>query len=249
MNELDFLVDLNLNADRQGPGGVKETLRALSLIDLDVTQNIKIADIGCGSGAQAVDLALNTNAQITAVDIFPQFLDKLEQKANDLQLSERITVQCESMDKLSFDKNSLDVIWSEGAVYIMGFRNGVQYWHNYLKPGGYIAVSEITWTSKERPAEIENYWQNAYPEIATASEKIKVLEEIGYKPVGFFTLPEHCWMDNYYLPLQKEMAAFLEKYQGNDIAKKVVEDNIDEIELYKKYKEYYTYGFYVAKKI
>ena len=33
------------------------------------------------------------------------------------------------------------------------------------------------------------------------------------------------------------------------MAKNIVELNKEEIEIYKKYKDYYSYGFYIAKKI
>ncbi len=249
MNELELLVDLNLQQDRQGPGGTKETLQALELLNVDTNQNIRIADIGCGSGAQTIDLAQNTKAHITAVDIFPQFLDKLKIKAENLNLSDRITTLCASMDDMPFEKESLDVIWSEGAIYIMGFEKGIQYWSNFLKKDGYIAISELSWTTHKRPVELEKFWKEAYPEIDTISNKVKVLEGSGYSPVGFFTLPAYCWLDNYYQPLQKEMAAFLGRHPNNKLAEQVVNENRDEIELYQKYKEYYSYGFYIARKI
>ena len=71
------------------------------------------------------------------------------------------------MDNLTFDKNSFDVIWSEGAIYNIGFEKGLSLWRNYLKDNGYIAVSEISWLIDTRPEEIQQYWVNAYPEIYT----------------------------------------------------------------------------------
>ena len=38
------------------------------------------------------------------------------------------------MDDLSFEKDSLDLIWSEGAIYNIGFERGLKEWRNYLKP-------------------------------------------------------------------------------------------------------------------
>jgi hypothetical protein len=37
----------------------------------------------------------------------------------------------------------------------MGFEQGVAYWKRFLKPGGILAVSEITWLTATRPKAIE----------------------------------------------------------------------------------------------
>lgn len=62
------------------------------------------------------------------------------------------------MDNLPFREEELDLIWSEGAIYNIGFERGLNEWRKYLKTGGYIAVSEISWFTEQRPAEIHNFW-------------------------------------------------------------------------------------------
>ena len=67
-------------------------------------------------------------------------------------LSEKITTLCCSMDNLPFGDEEYDVIWSEGAIYNIGFERGVIDWNRYLKVGGLLVVSEITWiTTAARP--------------------------------------------------------------------------------------------------
>ena len=111
MTELELLVDLHVDADRQGPGSTDETLRALSFIKIKDRKPLRIADIGCGSGAQTFDLVNNTEAHITAVDLFPQFLNKLNHKALALGLQNRIATLEKSMDNLPFDNEEFDIIW------------------------------------------------------------------------------------------------------------------------------------------
>ena len=53
----------------------------------------------------------------------------------------------------------------------MGFANGIRAWRRLLKPGGVLAVSELTWLKRERPAELTQHWMRAYPELDTASAK------------------------------------------------------------------------------
>ncbi|WP_073029460.1 class I SAM-dependent methyltransferase [Desulfosporosinus lacus] len=52
-------------------------------------------------------LAKNTGAQITAVDMLPQFLEKLMKKAMENNLIDRITAKEMLMDNLTFAENSL----------------------------------------------------------------------------------------------------------------------------------------------
>ncbi|MBN2694553.1 methyltransferase domain-containing protein [bacterium] len=248
MEDLKLLIDFHVDAERQGPGSENDTLKALSFIDIKSKEFLKIADIGCGSGAQTIVLAQNLNGIITAVDLFPDFLVKLNEKTKTLNLENKISTLEKSMDKLSFNDEEYDIIWSEGAIYNIGFENGIKSWRKFLKTGGYIAISEITWKIKNRPKEIEEYWNNEYPEIATASEKIKILEENGFSLEGFFFLPESSWIENYYAPIEKRFDDFLQKHNSSENAKAIVEGEKFEIALYKKYKDYISYGFYIAKK-
>lgn len=249
MTELELLIDFHKDAKRQGPGSSSDTLKALSLIDLDQNKALKIADIGCGSGAQTITLAQNIEGQITAVDLFSAFLTKLNARAKALGLQDKIATLEQSMEDLPFGEEEFDIIWSEGAIYIIGFEAGIKKWKKYLKPGGYLAVSEITWITNSRPGEIEEYWQNEYPQIDTASNKIKILEENGYSPVGYFILPQKSWMDNYYKPIEDRFDGFLKKHHHSEMARSIVDSEREEIRKYRTYKDYFSYGFYIAKKI
>ena len=43
--------------------------------------------------------------------------------------------------------------------------------------------------------------------------------------------------------------SFLEKHSHSESARRLVDQEKAEIELYKKYKNYISYGFYIAKKV
>ena len=221
MTELELLIDFHKDAKRQGPGSLSDTLKALNFMDISKKKSLKVADIGCGTGAQTITLAQNIEGQVTAVDLFPEFLAKLNLKSKEQGLEEKITTLKKSMEDLTFDNEEFDIIWSEGAIYIMGFEAGIKNWKYFLKTGGYIAVSEITWITNSRPNEIEKHWNNEYPEIDTASNKIKILEENGFSPVGYFILPEDSWIEKYYKPMEERFDDFLRKHDNSKIAKKI----------------------------
>lgn len=249
MDELRLLIDLHRRNPRQGPGGGEETVRAMDLARIPRDQPLRIADIGCGTGASTLVLAECLKARITAVDLLPDFLEDLQARATAAGLADRVETLCCSMEALPFDDEEFDLLWSEGAIYIIGFQQGIRSWHRFLKPGGLLVVSEITWTTASRPAELQQHWDQEYPEIAVASSKLRVLEQAGYSPIGYFTLPQSCWIENYYGPLQDRFDAFLQRNGNCEEARRIVEAENREIELYRKFRNFYSYGVYIARKI
>ena len=248
MDDIKLLADLHKRTERQGPGGDRETGKAIDLATLDRARPLRIADLGCGTGASALQLARSLNAEITAVDILPEFIEELGRRAARARLKGKIKPVVGSMENLQFEEEAFDVIWSEGAIYNIGFQRGITDWMRFLRPGGVLAVSEITWMTSDRPVEVQRYWHKWYPEIATASRKMGILENTGYSPIGYFALPKHCWMENYYQPLQGGFESFLARHNGSEQARAIVSAEEQEIALYEKYGEHYSYGFYIARK-
>lgn len=246
--DLDLILEYFSNMERQGPGSPEITIKALSFID-NLTAQSRIADIGCGTGGQTMVLAQQAPGHITAIDLASVFIELFNKNAAKLNLRDRVEGIVGSMDNLSFKDEELDLIWSEGAIYNIGFEKGLKEWRRFLKRGGYIAVTEASWFTAERPEEIHRFWQDAYPEIDTIPNKVAQMQAAGYIPVATFILPEICWTDHYYKPLAKVQEAFIKKHEGNKAAEEFIANQLHESQLYYKYKEYYGYVFYIGKKI
>ena len=75
-----------------------------------------------------------------------------------------------------------------------------------------------------------------------------MLESLGFSPVGYFRLPVHCWLDNYYRPLQRRFAAFLERHDRSEAARTIVQAEENEIALYERHSAFVSYGYYVVKR-
>jgi SAM-dependent methyltransferase len=255
MNAIDerevfrLITDLHLEGERQGPGSDDATRKALELTGLGARENLRIADLGCGTGAATLLLARLPGARVTAVDRMPEFIDALRRRAVEAGCADRIEARVASMDALEFEPRSFDLIWSEGAIYNIGFAQGVHDWRQFLKPGGMLAVSELTWTSAKRPDAIEQHWNEEYPGIATAAEKIGMLEAAGYSPVGYFVLPPECWREHYYRPLVERLPGFVDRHDHSAAAFEIAEAERHELELYERYAAFYGYGFYIARRV
>ncbi len=183
------------------------------------------------------------------MDFLPEFLEEVQSRAREQGVADKITTLECSMDALPFAPGQFDVLWSEGAVYNMGFEAGVSAWRPFLKPGGMLVLSEITWLTATRPQEIQAHWESEYPEIDVASAKFGILERHGYSPEAYFVLPGQCWRENYYLPIQRRLDAFLASHHRSEEAKAIAEAERHEFALYEKYSACYSYGVYVAKRL
>ena len=95
----------------------------------------------------------------------------------------------------------------------------------------------------------DRYWRAAYPEIDLVSTKVGQLEQAGYVPVAAFVLPETCWTDHFYAPQAAAREQFLRRHAGSRAAAELVANERHETELYKKYKQFYGYAFYIGRKM
>jgi SAM-dependent methyltransferase len=249
IHEFDFnlICEYFSSIERQGPGSPEVTIKALSFIE-GLTVKSQIADLGCGTGGQTMVLAQQTPGNITGMDLFPTFVSLFNANALKNNFQSRVKGVLGSMDNLPFQEEELDVIWSEGAIYNIGFERGLIEWRKFLKTGGYVAVSEASWFTDKRPEEIDQFWKEAYPEIDTIPNKVAILQKAGYIPVATFIFPENCWTEHFYVPQVEAQEIFLKKHAGNATAEGLVANERREAQLYNKYKEYYGYVFYIGKK-
>ena len=246
--DMQMICEYFSNVERQGPGSPEVTLKALSFID-NLSEDAKIADLGCGTGGQTMVLGQAVSGTMTGLDIFPEFIEKFNQNASKLNLSHRVKGEIGSMFELPFHAEELDLIWAEGSIYHIGYEKGLNEWRKFLKQGGYIAITEASWFTDKRPKEIEDFWMDAYPEIDTIPVKVAQLQQAGYIPVAAFCLPENCWIEHYHLPQTKIEDMFLQKHAGNQSAKQLVEFQRYERQIYDLYKAFYGYVFYIGKKL
>ncbi|MDL2217877.1 class I SAM-dependent methyltransferase [Christensenellaceae bacterium OttesenSCG-928-M15] len=246
--QMDLLIESHLGLKRQGPGSTEMTLKALSFVVLP--DDARIADLGCGTGGQTMVLAQNTNnSSITGVDFISAFIEVFNSQAGKLSLQDRVRGVVGSIDDLSFEKNSLDLIWSEGVIDSLGFGKMLAYWNGFLKKSGYVVVTCPSWLSDERPAEVQKFWSDAGSGMDSIESNIVTLRECGYRFIAAFVLPEECWTENYYNPRKAAEKQLLEKYPGSEAVTEYVRSMAYEVELFDKFKQYYGYVFYIGRKM
>ncbi|MEL1224057.1 MAG: hypothetical protein VW522_07400, partial [Candidatus Neomarinimicrobiota bacterium] len=87
------------------------------------------------------------------------------------------------------------------------------------------------------------------PHLKLRIKSNPIVIKSGYQLLDHFILSEESWLSNYYSPLEKELATLKKDLSKDEETKEVVQSYKDEIELYKRFKDYFGYGFYVARKV
>lgn len=185
-------MDVQRGLPRQGPGCDGSTIQALSLCT-GLPERPAILDIGCGPGMQTVALAKATNGHITAVDIHQEYLDELKERATAVAVAEHIKILHRDMNELLFPLQSFDLIWSEGAAYIMGFEKALVAWKPFLRLGGCIAVAELAWLRPDPQSEVAEFFGNEYPPMTNVETILTNVQACGYEALGHFTLRDSAW--------------------------------------------------------
>ena len=245
---MQYFYELFESLPRCGPGDNKTTRRAFNTIPKPPVHPL-VLDIGCGPGVQTIELAKLSKGRIIALDNHQAFLDKLMEKAKEEELLDHIAPENKSMFDMDFEDNTFDIIWSEGALYLMGFQNGLRRCHQLLKEGGFLAVTEMVYLVNDPPAPLIQYFEKEYPEISVVKDKIESIHNQRFHLISNFTLPKSSWLDHFYLPMEEELRRLYKKYQGNEIALGIFEEMKNEIDLYKRFSDFYGYEFFIMQRI
>jgi SAM-dependent methyltransferase len=232
---------------RQGPGDDLSTERAFRKL-AELPHCPDILDVGCGSGKQTLAHAKLTDGKITALDIHRPFIELLEHSLQGTDHASKIRCMIGDMASMNFANHRFDVIWSEGAVFIVGFENALIAWGPFLRQNGYFVISELVWFKEQHPGEIGEYLTKLSPGMRSYKEYFPIIEAAGYALIDYFPLPGESWWAQYYAPAENELAEMRNKYLGTKEAEEFFDSFQLEIDMHRKYSEYYGYGFYVMKK-
>jgi hypothetical protein len=85
--------------------------------------------------------------------------------------------------------------------------------------------------------------------MSSVEENLKTIEALGYRVLGHFTLPESCWLEEYYAPMLERVAMLREKYAGDAEKQAMLDEELVEVDLYRKYSNWYGYEFYIMQKL
>jgi SAM-dependent methyltransferase len=221
---------------RQGPGSREATLRALAELG-PLPARPRVTDFGCGSGAATRVLAeALPDARITAIDLSDVLLDRL--RANDPD--HRITTRQASMLDPG-EPASLDLAWSEGAIYSVGVEPALRAWAPQLRPRGLAVFSDLVWFEPEstRPREAVEFWAKEGLTVVDESGMRERIAGLGHRVRFDVRLEAQAWFD-YYAAIEARCAA-----PSSDPAMRELIAGLEaEIALWRQFGASYGYTFF-----
>lgn len=225
---------------REGPGSLESTAAALFAVPT-LRHRPRILDLGCGPGAQTLDLArLLPDATITAVDRHPPFLEQLRASARAEGMADRITAL--EGDLRHPPDGPFDLVWSEGAAYFAGFETVLAQWPSRLAPGGAIALTEAVQLVPTLPPAVRAMWNAEYPDLQSVPQRQAQIAEAGLVLHDTFVLGHDAWQA-YYGPLQARVDAL--RPTADAALTKVLDEAQEEIQLFNDHPEAVGYAFFV----
>jgi ubiquinone/menaquinone biosynthesis C-methylase UbiE len=234
---------------RLNSGDEASTLRALNMFGGQTPLAFKrILDLGCGCGGQTLTLARHTKGAILALDNHQAYLDELRRRAQAAGLSGRIQTVLKDMHTLMAGDGPFDLIWAEGILFVVGFRDGLATCHSLQTPGGGLAVSELCWLRPDPPAECRQFFSEAFPAMTDVETALSAIRASGYEPLGHFTVPESAWWTSYYQPVEERLRSLRKRHTGSEENLAMIEAIQKEIDVYRQYSAYYGSVFFVMRR-
>ena len=246
-SQMELIYSLYEGLRLKGPGSEASTLKAFSMLH-GLPPAARIVDFGCGAGAASLVLAKATHGSVTAVDIHQPFLDELDTLAVHDGLAGQIKTVHADMGDPPFPDEAFDLVWSEGAIYNIGFEEGLRRWRRLLPQGGFVAVTEATWLSETPRRKATEFWAAEYPAMTSIEDNLTKVGAAGFDPIGHFALPSEDWK-NFYWPLEARLATFRSKHLENTEAQVLANGVQREIDIWKEFGSSYGYVFYLGKAI
>lgn len=243
----DVFFDIHRDLPREGPGTDEATLRALAMCE-GLPDSPDILDVGCGPGMQTMALARATGGNVIGVDMHEPFLDQLTESAAAAELGERISTMRADMAALPFEPGSFDLVWSEGAAYIMGFADACRAWRPLIRPGGYLMVSQAVWLVPDPPQALIDLF-GPQTDMADVEGTVEWVRDAGYEIVGHFTLDDEAWWTHYMTPLAARLPMLRQKYAGDEEALAVIDEAETEDRLRRERPDAYSYEYIVARPV
>ena len=167
-----------------GPNAIRQSEELAT--HFTITKDMRILDLGCGTGLSSLYLVQEYGAEVFATDLFADPTENYE-RFKSLDIADKIIPMIiDATQPLPFAKGYFDVIFSVGAYNVFG--DNEKMLPNlipYVKKGGYIAVSfpGLKYEFGDNvPPEMQPFWD--VPDVARFIRGIEWWKDLFNKAEG-----------------------------------------------------------------
>ena len=180
------------------------------------------------------------------MEIHAPFVKQMAGQAREAGIANRVHIVCGDIGNIEVAEGSVDLIWAEGSIYLVGIERALAIWRPWLRPGGCIAFSDFVWWTDDPSEEASEFWATEYPDMATEVSIRAAAESSGYRVVSSFHMSKEAH-DAYYVPLEGRVAELAGCVDAD--VQQVLENIRREIEVVRRFADDAGYTFFVLQGI
>ena len=162
------------------PGGLALT-RGLAK-ELKLTRDDYLLDVACGQGASAIMMAQVYKCRVAGVDADPRSIEAARKDSRRYRLDNLVTFQQADATHLPFSASLFDAMLCECATSLFSDKfSAFQEMARVLRPGGQLALSDVTFRPKTLPGPLDLPLAQALciPVAMGPEEYVKLIEGAG----------------------------------------------------------------------
>ena len=149
----DFAAQIGLTKHLGGQDATKELIERTRITPLSY-----VLDVGSGVGVTACYLAKSMGCRVMGVDINPFMVQRAQERARRMKLTDLVEFQTANAMDLPFDKDTFNVVITESVTAFPPDKGqAVKEYARVTKPGGFIGLNEATWLQTPVAQEIKEW--------------------------------------------------------------------------------------------
>jgi ubiquinone/menaquinone biosynthesis C-methylase UbiE len=137
-----------------------------------INQDTRILNVGCGTGGNSCYLANRYGCTVVGIDIAEHMVAQAQERAESLELTDRVTFQVGDAYDLEFPEASFDAVLT---VFVSQFLDPTRAYPGFrrvLKPRGYLGINEM-YRADDVPQEV-------LPKVEEGEEVFREMTELPF---------------------------------------------------------------------
>jgi len=139
----------------RGPESLWELFRRL-----EPAAGAAAVDVGCGEGADAIELARRFGVGVTGLDPVQRHVDLGRKKADDAGVTGQVSFVLGTAEQIPLDDGAVDLIWSKEALMYAELDAAFTEFRRVLRPGGRGFVYQVFTGPHMTEAEATEFWRS-----------------------------------------------------------------------------------------